>query len=225
MLLETVAAVAVPASNRLLHIIADADLIIKATLLVLVGFSVASWAIIALKWSQLRAAKSTTEKFLAQFWQIKSIDAFLQRGKFVASPALTIFKNGMAPLQGQGSSQLQVERAAERATIEEIEQLESYVPVLATTASATPFIGLFGTVWGILNAFFDLSAAQGASSLQIVGPRIAEALFTTAVGLVAAIPALVFYNLFASRIRGVARDLEQFATDLSHRVAAEYFKG
>lgn len=200
-----------------------ADWVIKLTLLILVGFSVSSWAVIMLKWTQLRSTKTSTKKFLAQFWQVKSIDVFLQRAKFVPSPALTIFKTAMAPLQEQGGTQSQVTHAAESSMDDALEQLESYMPLLATTATATPFIGLFGTVWGILNAFHELGSAAGTASLQVVGPRLAEALFTMALGLVVAIPALIAYNLLASRIRGVSRDIEQFSTELTQRIGAEYF--
>lgn len=216
------AATAASQENRLVAIIAESDLIIKITLLILVSFSVISWAIIAIKWGQIRTAKRRTIEFLRQFSATTSLEAFLQRGKFPAGPTRRILRASLAPLKEEGAAEplLRVKREATRSTTQEIEDLEHYVPFLATTASATPFIGLFGTVWGILNAFFEISQA-GSSSIAVVGPRIAEALFATAVGLAAAIPAVVFYNLFVNRIRILARQLEQFADDLVHRVEHE----
>lgn len=223
MFLDTaIAAATSTTSNRLGEILRNADYVIISTFILLVFFSVMSWAIIFLKWMQLRAAKAKVARFLHVFWQAKSIDVLLQRGKMIDNPALNVLKASVAPLQERGGdTATRVDREATRTSMEEIDQLELYVPFLATTASVTPFIGLFGTVWGILNAFFEISQA-GSSSLQVVGPRIAEALFTTAVGLVAAIPAMIFYNLFLTRIRGVAKDLEQFAVDVSQRVKAEF---
>ncbi|MBI4237854.1 MAG: MotA/TolQ/ExbB proton channel family protein [Deltaproteobacteria bacterium] len=227
MLLEAtttaVAAAAAGDGNRLATIIADSDPIIKATLLILVFFSVVSWAIILLKWAQLRTARGKIRRFLQQFWQAKTIDALLQRGKVASGPAASIFKSAIAPLREPGITELalRVQREAERATDDEVEHLEHYVPFLATTASVTPFIGLFGTVWGILNAFFEIKLA-GSSGIEVIGPRIAEALFATAVGLAAAIPAVVFYNVFVNRIRHLSRQIEQFADDLTHRIAMEY---
>lgn len=218
------AATAVTQENRLFTIIADSDPIIKITLLILIFFSVVSWGIIFLKWAQLKGAKSKVRSFLRQFWKASSIAAFARSGKHVRGPAHNIFKNAVAPLNEveDRNAELLVQRETARATSDEIEQLEYYVPFLATTASATPFIGLFGTVWGILNAFFEISQA-GSSSITVVGPRIAEALFATAVGLAAAIPAVVFYNVFVNKIRLLAREIEQFSDDLTHRIATEYF--
>ena len=102
-------------------------------------------------------------------------------------------------------------------------RLEQFTPFLATTASACPFIGLFGTVWGILTAFLVLKEGSGSSSIQVVGPYIAEALIATAVGLAAAIPAVVFYNYFVTKIKALARDYEDFSLDLTRRIQHEYF--
>lgn len=228
MLLETAAAttevVTQTTNNRLGQIIADSDPIIKFTLLLLVFFSVASWAIIFLKTTQLRAAKVKVKNFIEKFSRSQSIDAFLKQGGKYKGPALNILSSSLVPLRNDDKPgrQLRAHRETERAAREEIEALEEYVPFLATTASATPFIGLFGTCWGILNAFFELSAA-GSSGIQVVGPRISEALFATAVGLAAAIPAVIFYNYFSNQIRQLTRSLEQFALDLNERIDNEYF--
>jgi biopolymer transport protein TolQ len=223
MLLETtIPALTTAADNRLITIVGDADIVIKLTLFVLIFFSVVSWGIIFVKWVQLRSARGKTRRFLKHFWKAKTLDTLLDKGRLGRGPALNIFRHGMAPLKDgdQRTKQMRAEHEARRSTSKEVEQLELFVPFLATTASVSPFIGLFGTVWGILNAFFELSAA-GSSSLQVVGPRIAEALFVTAVGLVVAIPALIFYNLFTNKIRVLARDMEQFSEDLTHRIEIE----
>ncbi len=226
MLLEVTAAATEVAvqQNRLMEILSQADIVIKFTLLILVFFSVVSWAIIFFKFSQLKAARHKVARFTGQFWKSNSIEQFAGRVKTGTGPAANIFRNTVAPLRDgdDRTRKMRMEHEAKRATENEIEQLEHYIPFLATTASATPFIGLFGTCWGILNAFFEISAA-GSSTLQVVGPRIAEALFATAIGLAVAIPALIFYNFFVNKIRLLSREMEQFSTDLTHRIDNEYF--
>ena len=105
---------------------------------------------------------------------------------------------------------------------DEIAKIERYTPFLATTGSSAPYIGLFGTVWGILAAFWEIGKA-GTSSLAVVGPYIAEALIATAMGLGAAIPAVIFYNFFVVRIRAFERDVDNFSEDLMDRISREYF--
>lgn len=226
MLLEVTTAVAGAATdnNRLMEILSQSDIVIKLTLFILLFFSVVSWAIIFFKFTQLKTARRAVARFTSQFWKSESIETFAGRAKGGAGPAANIFRCGTAPLRDGDAKtrKLRVTHETKRATEQEIENLEYYTPFLATTASASPFIGLFGTCWGILNAFFELSAA-GSSSLQVVGPRIAEALFATAVGLAVAIPALVFYNFFVNKIRLLSREMEQFSDDLTHRIENEYF--
>lgn len=226
MLLEVTTAVAGTAAdnNRLMEILSQSDIIIKLTLFILLFFSVVSWAIIFFKFTQLKAARRAVARFTSQFWKSDTIETFVGRAKGGAGPAANIFRCGTAPLRDGDAKtrKLRVTHETKRATEQEIENLEYYTPFLATTASASPFIGLFGTCWGILNAFFELSAA-GSSSLQVVGPRIAEALFATAVGLAVAIPALIFYNFFVNKIRLLSREMEQFSDDLTHRIENEYF--
>ncbi|MBI2345688.1 MAG: MotA/TolQ/ExbB proton channel family protein [Deltaproteobacteria bacterium] len=209
----------------MLSLVWQSDAVIKGTLLLLLGFSVVSWGIIAMKWSQLKEARRKTAQFLATFWGAKTLEAFVTKSTFRKSPALNIFKTGLAGLKESdvGNDRfLHIQRQIQRSTEEEIEQLEYFVPFLATTASAAPFIGLFGTVWGILSAFWKIGR-EGSSSLAVVGPHIAEALIATAVGLAAAIPAVIFYNFFVNKIRLLSREVEQFADDLSHRIQREYF--
>lgn len=224
-LLETAVAAAPDEGSHILSLIWQADIVVKLTLLILFIFSVVSWAIIIMKQRQIRSARTRVQQFLTTFWQAKTLESLMTRGAFPKSPTLNIFKTGVASLREQSTGPKNItfiQRDIERTTSEEIEQLEYFVPFLATTASAAPFIGLFGTVWGILNAFFKIGAA-GSSSLAVVGPHIAEALIATAVGLAAAIPAVIFYNFFVNKIRLLSRDIQQFSEDLDQRIEKEYF--
>lgn len=212
--------------HNLVYLVLHANTVVQLTLLILVIFSVVSWAIIGNKHGQLKKAKQRSDKFYQLFWQTKSIDAIVSKGSFRKSPAFNVFKAGIDMLrdtQGKDSHSAElVEREIKRATEDEISQMEYGVPFLATTGSAAPFIGLFGTVWGILNAFWKIGRT-GASSLAIVGPHIAEALIATAIGLAAAIPAVIFYNFFVNKIRLQSKDLLDFSDDMVSRVNKEYF--
>lgn len=212
--------------HNLIYLILHADTVVQLTLLILVVFSVVSWAIIGSKQRQLKKAKKLSEKFYQLFWQSKSVDAIVSKGSFRRSPAFNVFKAGVDTLRENQEknerSAVVVEKEIKRATEDEISQMEYGVPFLATTGSAAPFIGLFGTVWGILNAFWKIGRT-GASSLAIVGPHIAEALIATAIGLAAAIPAVIFYNFFVNKIRLQSKDLLDFSDDLVSRMNKEYF--
>lgn len=212
--------------QNVIHLILNADIVVQLSLLLLFIFSIVSWAIIGNKHRQLKKARDRSNKFYQMFWQAKSIDQVVGKGSFRQSPAFAVFKSGIDSLRenqntGAGAS-ITVEKEIRRTTEDEIEQMEYGVPFLATTASASPFIGLFGTVWGILNAFWKIGRT-GASSLAIVGPHIAEALIATAVGLAAAIPAVIFYNMYVNKIRLISKDLSDFSEDLTGRIKREYF--
>jgi len=211
-------------NHTLLDLVMSAGPVIKVTLVLLVFFSVVSWAIIGSKFRQLKRVKDRSNRFYQLFWQAKSVDAIVSKGKFRISPAFNVFKAGVDTLRENHSKNMasHVEREIRRAAEDEVEQMEYGVPFLATTVTAAPFIGLFGTVWGILNAFWKIGRT-GASSLAIVGPHIAEALITTALGLMAAVPALIFYNFYVNRIRLISKDLNDFADDLTVRIHREYF--
>lgn len=210
--------------HNLISLILNANGVVQLTLLLLVVFSVISWAIIGSKHKQLKRAKSRSEKFYQLFWQSKSIDAIVSKGQFRKSPAFNVFKAGLDTLRDNQNPQSlpYIEKEIRRTTEDEISQMEYGVPFLATTGSAAPFIGLFGTVWGILNAFWKIGKT-GASSLAIVGPHIAEALIATAIGLAAAIPAVIFYNLYVNKIRLISKDLVDFSDDLTTKISKEYF--
>lgn len=211
-------------AHNITYLFWQADPVVKFTLVVLLVFSVICWAVIGMKQRQLKQSKKRTGKFLTSFWHSKTIEGLIAKGGFKRSPAFTVFKAGIASLRDQtNNNNLEfIERDINRAADEEVEQLEYFVPFLATTASAAPFIGLFGTVWGILQAFWKLGQAGGASSIAVVGPHIAEALIATAFGLAAAIPAVIFYNFFVNKVRLLSRDIYQFSEDLTQRMEKEY---
>lgn len=212
------------ADHSIISLVMHANTVVQLTLLLLVFFSVVSWAIIGSKHRQLKSAKSRSDKFYQFFWQSKSIDAVVSKGSFRKSPAFAVFKTGIDTLRDNQNVQSApyIAKEIRRTAEDEISQMEYGVPFLATTGSAAPFIGLFGTVWGILNAFWKIGRT-GASSLAIVGPHIAEALIATAIGLAAAIPAVIFYNLYVNKIRLLSKDLIDFSDDLVNRIQREYF--
>ena len=202
-----------------LSLVFDADPIVKFTLLVLIFFSVVSWAIIFYKYRQVKQAQGDSQSFWSVFSQSKSLQEMTNQG-VRSGPLYEIYHVAMqiAPQLkkkgkvGSAERDSIIQRLAQTRE-EEIYKLEQYTPFLATTASAAPFIGLFGTVWGILTAFWAIGKA-GSSSLATVGPYISEALIATAVGLAAAIPAVIAYNHFAHRIKVLVKMMDLFMDDL-----------
>lgn len=211
-------------SGHVFSLLLHADPLVQFSLLILIAFSVVSWAIIFMKQKQLKHTHKRVGEFLGLFWKSGSIESMITRSTFKQSPLLNIFKSGLVSVKEEKNTQITfIQKDIERQASEEVEQLEAYVPFLATTASVAPFIGLFGTVWGILQAFWKIGQA-GSSSLAVVGPHIAEALIATAIGLAAAIPAVIFYNLFINKIRKLSRDIHQFSSDLTNRIEKEYLR-
>ena len=219
----------------ILDLISQAGWVAKFVLLLLLGASVVCWAIIMTKWKTLKLAQHQNEKFLKTFWNGKNMDEILgQTEKFPHSPVAQVFKNGVKELRklsGQDSHPSStadktdnIYRALIRASSAEIATLEKHVNWLATTASAAPFVGLFGTVWGIMNAFQNIGAT-GAANLAVVAPGISEALITTATGIAAAIPAVIAYNFFVGQIKKVAVDMECFSQDFINIVQRSFLNG
>ncbi|MDO8494705.1 MAG: MotA/TolQ/ExbB proton channel family protein [Deltaproteobacteria bacterium] len=209
-------------SHHLLSLIWHADPLVQLCLLILFLFSVVCWAIIIAKHRQLKKFTKHSQAFFEAFWNTKKMADIAPKRNAKESPAYQIFqvaKQSVEIHQGNGAKE-SITRDIRRAYEEEVEQVEYGVPFLATTASAAPFIGLFGTVWGILNAFWKIGA-KGSTSLATVGPHIAEALIATAIGLAAAIPAVIFYNVFIGKIRRFSKDLEDFTEDLADRIFKE----
>lgn len=203
-------------------------LIVKIVLLILVFFSVVSWAIIMFKLFQIHRANSESVRFMDFFWKSKRFDSIAsQADRFASSPLTVLFNEGYGELKkvvetesASAGSALStdlggvenVSRALRRATNSEITRLEKYLTFLATTGSTSPFIGLFGTVWGIMSAFEGIGRT-GSASLAVVAPGIAEALIATAIGLVAAIPAVMAYNHFQHKIRVLIKEMDSFSTE------------
>lgn len=211
-------------NGHLLKLIFNADPLVQLSLLVLLIFSVVSWAIIIAKHRQLKNSERKSQRFFEQFWGAARLDEMNLKRSVRGGSAYQIFQTAQQSLENnKNPGRLEpFQRDVRRAFDEELEQMEYGVPFLATTASAAPFIGLFGTVWGILNAFWKIGQS-GSSSLALVGPHIAEALIATAIGLAAAIPAVIFYNFFVNRIRRFSRDLQDFTEELIDRISHESF--
>ncbi len=210
------------ASGGVLDLIAESGPVAKLVLLVLLSASIFCWAIILMKWRSLSRASRQNEKFLNIFWHGKNIEEiFAKSEKFPSSPVATVFKSGVKELKKVNASESETDsagkveniyRALLRSSTAEVTALETHLGWLATTASAAPFVGLFGTVWGIMNSFQSIGV-NGAADLATVGPGISEALITTATGIAAAIPAVIAYNHFAGQIKRLAVDMECFSQD------------
>ena len=219
-------------------IFAGTGLVVKLVLAILVYFSVVSWAIIFYKLKQVHSANRESEKFLDFFWKTKRFDAInAQLASFENSPLTTLFSEGYGELskladkrddkheQNGISTELggidNIARALRRAMTSEITRLEKYLTFLATTGSTAPFIGLFGTVWGIMTAFKGIGET-GSASLAVVAPGIAEALIATAIGLVAAIPAVMGYNHFQNKIKVLIAEMDSFSTEFLNIVQRSF---
>ncbi len=188
----------------------------KAVMAILLCFSLVSWAVILSKWAAFRRARSANRAFLRAFRKAEKIDTIAAASEqFSRSPLVAVFDFGYREVarqmksRGSVTNPLALERSLQLGMSEEITRLERKMNVLATTAGVSPFIGLFGTVWGIIDAFQQLNTA-GAASLRAVAPGISEALITTALGLFVAIPAYIFYNVFSTAVREFAARMEDF---------------
>jgi biopolymer transport protein TolQ len=207
----------------------------RGVLLLLVAFSLLSWAIIIYKGAALRRAYSQSETFLqifrrsSKFSEVNAVCTQLR-----SSPLVGVFQAGYLEVNQQvrtGHSDAKAKpvvrslesltRALVRAATAEVTRLERRVTFLATTASVTPFVGLFGTVWGIMNAFADIGR-MGSANLAVVAPGISEALITTAAGLAAAIPAAVFFNFYNSRIKVLSSMMDDFALEFLNIVERNF---
>ncbi|MEE2525907.1 protein TolQ [Hyphobacterium sp. HN65] len=191
-----------------------ADWVVKAVMGVLAIMSVASWAIAIDKWLSLRAARSKAKSFEEAFWSGRDLDSLANEyGKRPRDPFSRVFAAGLREWKGRNAGE-RVAKAANAESSRELSRLEGGLGLLATISSSAPFIGLFGTVWGIMNSFRAIAASQD-TNLAVVAPGIAEALFATALGLLAAVPAVIFFNTLSSNLSGYAAKLEAFADELS----------
>jgi biopolymer transport protein TolQ len=190
-----------------------------AVLIVLVLFSIFSWAVIFAKWRSMRGARKTNSRFLRAFRKASGMDAVMVASEqYRPSPLVAVFDFGYEEVarqvkaRGSITNRTAVERTLQLGVSEELAKLERHMSWLATTATVTPFIGLLGTVLGIIRAFLELTNL-GSTSLKAVGPGIAEALIATAVGLFAAIPAAIFYNYFGHAIREIVARMDDFSLE------------
>jgi len=193
-------------------VILHAGIVVKIVLLILLFFSVVSWAIIFFKQRYLLKANKESEQFLRAYRSNRDPKNLFKATKNLSiSPIANVFKAVFADDASRDRSE--VKRMLRRYETLESVKLEKYLNFLATTGSTSPFIGLFGTVWGIMNSFHGIGAA-GSASLTVVAPGIAEALIATAVGLAAAIPAVIAYNYYLSMSRKMIIEMEDFSEDL-----------
>jgi biopolymer transport protein TolQ len=202
-------------------LIESSGLVAKTVLVILLAFSIASWAIIFSKWGLFRRARVQSNRFIRAFRKSERLqDVAAVAEQFKPSPLIAVFEGAYDELRKQAPYAIRMtalQRATQIAASEELTRLESRLPWLATTGAVTPFIGLFGTVWGIIDAFHGLGTA-GAATLRAVAPGISEALVTTAAGLFAAIPAVIAYNMFTQHIREFGARMDDFSLELINEV-------
>lgn len=236
-------------SHDIIQMILHAGLMVKFVLWILLLFSVISWAIIFMKFRLLRKAREETARFLEVFWEsreLKRIYTACEDLRF--SPVARLFRAGYSELSrirkiqsslnseeaqegagGEDSSRSQkammdnLERSLKRGTIDQANRLERAVSFLATTGNTAPFIGLFGTVWGIMESFRGIGL-KGSANLAVVAPGISEALIATAAGLAAAIPAVVAFNYFTHRIWALRAEMDIFTSDFLSMVERQFFR-
>lgn len=212
----------------LLTLLGEADIVVKLVLIVLLLASIWSWIVIGEKFFSLSALKKASREFEEAFWSGRAGEFDLRPGQSARDPASRVFVSAAREWQDAGravpspseASALvgRAERSMRAAVDREVGRASNGLSVLATIGSASPFIGLFGTVWGIMNAFLNIAEAQDTSLGTVAGP-IAEALFATGLGLVAAIPAVIFYNKFTSDITKLADQLDTFSQDVLVRLS------
>ena len=200
----------------LIQLFIRADFIVKSVIIILIAASIYSWALIFEKYKLFKKIEKTTTSFEEKFWKSKSAESFYNNLTNAAKdPVANIFQSAMAELiktKSKSSSvqSARVSRVIEISADKEIKLIEKHFTFLATVGSTAPFIGLFGTVWGIMNSFQSIAISRN-TSLAIVAPGIAEALFATALGLLAAIPAVVAYNKFNSDSKKYSARIENFS--------------
>jgi biopolymer transport protein TolQ len=230
-----------------IKMISGAGLMVQFVLLMLLFFSVTSWAIIIVKFRYLRKAFKESDQFIDYFWKSRDLAGAFAKAKLLqGSPIARVFRIGYLELkkisQSGGTHQQEdnglgganrltgfggstnVKRALRRAINSETTRMVQMVPFLATTGNTTPFIGLFGTVWGIMNSFHGIGL-RGSASLAVVAPGISEALIATAAGLAVAIPAVIAFNYFMQKIRFIESELNSFSADFLNILERDILQG
>ena len=238
-------------NNDIIQMMLHAGPMVKFVLLILFLFSIGTWSIIFLKFRLLRKARDETDDFLELFYESRDIKKIYRSSQTLKrSPVAHLFRAGYAeftrfrkiqsndpdvlsktgsdvrsdyPLRSQQTLMDNLERALRKADIDQNKRLEKALGFLATTGNTAPFIGLFGTVWGIMESFRNIGL-KGAANLAVVAPGISEALIATAAGLAAAIPAVVAFNYFTQRVTGLRAEMDIFATDFLSMVVRQFFK-
>lgn len=232
-------------SSEIIQMILYAGPMVRFVLLLLLFFSVMSWAIIFAKHFSIRKARKESARFLDLFWNSRDLsEAFASSKRLGSSPLAKVFRVAYVELQKVNRSQSSstgdevtgeaslsqkmvgvdnVKRALRRAVNMELTGLGKALPFLATTGNTTPFIGLFGTVWGIMNAFTGIGL-KGSASLAVVAPGISEALIATAAGLAAAIPAVVAYNYFTNKVRILESEMHNFSADFLNLIERDLIR-
>jgi len=225
------------------HMVLNAGFMVQLVLLLLLTFSVISWTIIILKFRYIRRAFKESAVFIEYFWKSRDFSEALSKAKTLeGSPVARLFRSGYTELKktvqsgtsqgsGQDSSPLgariigidNVKRALRRGITTETTRMTQMVPFLATTGNTTPFIGLFGTVWGIMGSFHGIGL-RGSASLAVVAPGISEALVATAAGLAVAIPAVIAFNYFIYQIRILESELDSFSADFLNIVERDLMR-
>jgi len=239
-----------PQSFDIIPMIRNASLMVQFVLFLLLFFSITSWAIILIKFRYIRRAFKESAFFTEFFWRSRDLSAAFAKAKQLeASPIARIFRIGYLELRkisqsgfpAAGSSNPgeapepvvwngrltgtdNVKRALRRAITSETTRMTQLVPFLATTGNTTPFIGLFGTVWGIMNSFHSIGL-RGSANLAAVAPGISEALIATAAGLAVAIPAVIAFNYFMQKIRIIESDLQNFSADFLNIIERDVLRG
>ncbi|HUH66845.1 MAG TPA: protein TolQ [Syntrophales bacterium] len=232
--------------GSVIKMILDAGVTVQVVLLVLLCFSVVSWAIILMKYRSIKKVKKENSRFLDAYMNSSKLsDIFPEAKKYKHSTMAEVFQAGYNELvkitkvmrgaslskdsEEAGSLQVEmkgidnVERALNRACGTEATRLESTLSFLATTGSASPFIGLFGTVWGIMDTFRGIGT-RGSATLAVVAPGISEALIATAAGLAAAIPAVIFYNYYLNVVKNMTMEMENFSSEILNIIERNYVR-
>jgi len=233
----------------IIHIVLSAGLMVQFVLLLLLFFSITSWTIILIKFRYIRKALRESALFTDFFWKSRNLsDAFAKAKQLKSSPVARIFRIGhlelkklsqsgasgtsdrhdssseeTASLSSRIAGTENVKRALRRAINSEVTRMVEMVPFLATTGNTTPFIGLFGTVWGIMHAFAGIGQ-KGSASLAVVAPGISEALIATAAGLAVAIPAVIAFNYFMHKIRIIESELQSFSADFLNIIEGDILR-
>ncbi len=213
----------------ILEMMLNAGLMVKIVMLTLFLFSLVSWSIIIMKYFMFRKSRQASGAFLHAFWKSKTLnEAYNSAQGYSQSPEAAVFITGYSELKkissaranGESDATLEMQlasmenlkRSVRKAQVLESDRMSRSLSFLATTGSATPFIGLFGTVWGIMTSFKDIGE-RGSASLAVVAPGISEALVATAAGLAVAIPAVIFFNYYSNKVADLESDVDTFSSD------------